>query len=57
MVYDVIGYFYCSIMDNFEWVFGYDKKFGLYNADHVTQKRTLRKGAKNFEKIAKKHVT
>jgi beta-glucosidase len=35
-------------MDNFEWAEGFDKRFGLYNVDYNTQRRTLRKGAKFF---------
>ena len=51
--YNVIGYFYWSLMDNFEWAFGYDMKFGLFSVDYKTQSRTLRKGAKAFIKIVK----
>ena len=38
-------------MDNFEWAEGYDMKFGLYEVDFKTQKRTLRQGSKAFIKI------
>ena len=36
----VIGYMYWSILDNFEWAEGYDKRFGLVYVDYRTQKRT-----------------
>jgi beta-glucosidase len=33
------GYFAWSILDNFEWAFGYEKRFGLVYVDYATQER------------------
>jgi beta-glucosidase len=34
------GFFYWSLLDNFEWAFGYGKRFGLVHVDYETQRRT-----------------
>ncbi len=50
---DVRGFFYWTLMDNFEWAEGYDQRFGLYHVDFDTQKRTLREGAKAFVRVVR----
>ena len=42
---DVQGYFYWSLLDNFEWNSGYAKRFGLVYVDYETQKRTMKQSA------------
>ena len=36
---DLRGYFAWSLLDNFEWAYGYDKRFGLVHVDYDTQRR------------------
>jgi beta-glucosidase len=52
--YDVRGYFYWSLLDNFEWNEGYEMKFGLYRTDFTTQERSLRPGARVYGEIVKR---
>ena len=37
--YPIIGYMYWSILDNFEWAEGYDKRFGLVYVNYENQER------------------
>ena len=39
------GYFAWTLLDNFEWSFGYSRRFGLVHVDHVTQRRTPKASA------------
>jgi beta-glucosidase len=45
------GYFYWSLIDNFEWQDGFGVRFGLYAVDYATQKRTLRPGSLRYKEI------
>ena len=42
---DVRGYFVWSLMDNYEWSFGYERRFGITHVDYATQVRTLKHSA------------
>jgi beta-glucosidase len=42
---DIRGYFAWSLMDNFEWAYGYDKRFGIIRTDYETQVRTPKRSA------------
>ncbi|PWC04744.1 GH1 family beta-glucosidase [Mycetocola zhujimingii] len=39
---DVRGYFVWSLLDNFEWSWGYDKRFGIVRVDYASQERTIK---------------
>lgn len=39
------GYMVWSLLDNFEWASGYEKRFGIVHVDYATQKRTLKDSA------------
>ncbi len=42
---DVRGYQLWSLLDNFEWAWGYDRRFGITHVDYATQERTLKDSA------------
>lgn len=48
---DVSGYFVWSLLDNFEWASGYEKRFGIVYVDYATQKRYLKNSAKWYNRF------
>jgi len=52
----VRGYFLWSLFDNFEWVDGYDTRFGLIHVDFATQKRTAKLSAAYFAQVMRRNA-
>jgi beta-glucosidase len=51
---DVRGYFAWSLLDNFEWAYGYAKRFGLVRVDYETQERTIKRSGLWFRDTIRK---
>ncbi len=51
---DVRGYVHWSLLDNFEWIFGYRPKFGLVAVNRETQERTVKPSARFLGDIARR---
>ena len=49
------GYFYWSLLDNFEWALGYSKRFGITYTDFNTLERTLKESAYWYRDVIKKN--
>jgi beta-glucosidase len=50
---DIRGYYQWSLMDNFEWALGFDKRFGLIHVDFDTLERTPRDSANWYRDVIK----
>jgi beta-glucosidase len=50
---NLTGYFVWSLMDNFEWARGYQRRFGLYFVDFGTQRRLPKRSAAFYSKVAR----
>ncbi|MFI9005405.1 GH1 family beta-glucosidase [Streptomyces sp. NPDC053541] len=51
------GYYAWSLLDNFEWAYGYDKRFGLVHVDYATQRRTVKASGRRYADIIRAHRT
>ena len=47
------GYFAWSLLDNFEWAYGYEKRFGITYVDYETQQRILKDSGKWYAEMIK----
>ena len=50
---DVRGYFFWTLVDNFEWAEGYDARFGLVHVDFKTQQRSIKPSGYLYRDIAR----
>jgi len=48
----VRGYFLWTLMDNFEWTFGYGKRFGLVHVDYETLERRRKDSFQFYSELA-----
>jgi beta-glucosidase len=52
---DLRGYFVWSLLDNFEWAYGYSKRFGLVYVDYATQQRIPKDSARWFAQVTRRN--
>lgn len=52
---DVCGYVAWSLMDNFEWMSGFDPKFGIVAVDRATQRRTIKPSGAMLGNVARRN--
>lgn len=53
---DVRGHMYWSLLDNYEWALGFEKRFGLVAVDYKTQKRVIRPSALVYKHICEQNA-
>ncbi|MFO0746577.1 MAG: family 1 glycosylhydrolase [Myxococcota bacterium] len=49
----VAGFYAWSLLDNFEWAFGYAKRFGIVWVDYATQARVLKDSARWYREVVR----
>jgi beta-glucosidase len=50
---DVRGYYLWSLLDNFEWAWGYSKRFGIVHVDFATQRRIVKDSGRFYARIVR----
>jgi beta-glucosidase/6-phospho-beta-glucosidase/beta-galactosidase len=52
---DVRGHLYWSLLDNYEWALGFEKRFGLIEVNYETQERKIRPSAYVYKEICEQN--
>jgi beta-glucosidase len=52
----VRGYHVWTLLDNFEWAWGYDKRFGLVHVDFADQRRTPKDSALWYADVIRRNA-
>ncbi len=52
---DVRGYIVWSLLDNFEWAYGYDQRFGIVHVDFATQRRTVKASGRWYAEVIRRN--
>ncbi|HWF41932.1 MAG TPA: GH1 family beta-glucosidase [Acidothermaceae bacterium] len=50
---DVRGYYLWSLLDNFEWAYGYSKRFGIVRVDFESQQRTVKDSGRFYSEVVR----
>jgi len=53
---DLRGYYVWSLIDNFEWAWGYDKRFGVVRVDFDTQQRTIKDSGQFYQRVVEENA-
>ena len=52
----VRGYYLWSLLDNFEWSYGYSKRFGIVHVDYATQQRTVKDSGRWYAEVVRRNA-
>ena len=50
------GYFVWSLLDNFEWAWGYSKRFGVIYVDYATQQRIVKRSGRWYASVTRENA-
>jgi beta-glucosidase len=53
---DLEGFFVWSFMDNFEWAYGYSRRFGIVYIDYATQERIVKDSARYYASVISRNA-
>ena len=53
--YRCSGYFVWSLLDNFEWAWGYGKRFGVIYVDYATQERIVKRSGRWYAGVTREN--